>query len=217
MRLFRLAGLVIALAATGCGGGGGDDDGGTTGPPPPPPGGSQTLGSITTNVSNLDVDAGNTALIAVTALDVDNKVISTSITPTFTSSAPAVAEVDAKGTVLGISDGSASITASLSLGGVTRTATVAVSVTGSLPQAAAVEAASSDFLFTPNLVAIARGGTVTWSFGGLEHNVNFATAGAPAGIGNSYLTSVTRTFANAGNFSYLCNIHPGMSGRVIVR
>jgi plastocyanin len=217
MKLIRVASLFVAFVAAGCGGGGGDDNGGTTGPPPPG-GGTQTLGSITTNVSSLNVGAGNTSTVSVTAYDVNNQVISTSFTPTFTSSAPAIAEVDGNGTVLGISSGNAVITASLSLGGVTRTATVDVSVTGELPQVAAVTASSGDFLFLPNLVAIARGGTVTWTFGGLEHNVTFAsTSGAPAGIGNSYSTAVPRTFGSSGNFNYQCTIHPGMNGRVIVR
>jgi plastocyanin len=217
MKLFRSVSLLVALVAAGCGGGGGDDNGGTTGPPPPS-GGTQTLGSITTNVSNVNVVAGATASLAVTAYDVNNQVISTSATPLFTSSAPAIAEVDATGTVLGVSEGSANVTASLTLGGVTRTASVAVNVTGALPSAAGVVAGSGDFIFTPSLVAIERGGSVTWTFGALEHNVTFASAaGVPAGISNTYSSAVSRTFGTAGNFSYVCTIHPGMNGKVVVR
>ncbi|HWP70307.1 MAG TPA: hypothetical protein VNM36_04365, partial [Gemmatimonadaceae bacterium] len=70
MKLTRLACLVVSSAMLACGGGGGDDNGGTTGPPPPPPPGTtQTLGSITTSVSSLNLVAGNSQTITVSALD----------------------------------------------------------------------------------------------------------------------------------------------------
>jgi plastocyanin len=81
-----------------------------------------------------------------------------------------------------------------------------------------VSTSSGDF-FTPNKVAIGQGGDVTWTFGGVEHTVSFtAGAGAPAGISSGgYSSSHTRTFTQPGNFSYICTIHAGMNGQVIVR
>jgi plastocyanin len=71
--------------------------------------------------------------------------------------------------------------------------------------------------FTPANVAISRGGTVTWTFGDLVHNVDFQGAsGAPAGVPNTTNASVARTFANAGNFGYVCTLHSGMAGTVLV-
>jgi plastocyanin len=77
--------------------------------------------------------------------------------------------------------------------------------------------ASNSLVFAPNSVSIATGQTVTWVFGSIDHNVIFgATAGAPAAIGTSHSTSVTRTFNTAGTFAYVCTFHNGMTGVVVV-
>ena len=216
MRVIRFACLVVTATLLGCGGGGGDD-GGTTNPPPPPPPCGQTLGSIVTNPTSLNLVAGNTQAITVTAFDPSGGVISNAGTPTFSSASAAVAEVDGSGTVLGVNQGSTTINVSLTMGSVTRTATVATAVTGILPSQQNVSTTSGDF-FTPNKVAIARGGQVTWTFGGTEHTVVFSGVGSPGGItSGGYSSSHSRTFAQAGNFSYVCTIHTGMNGQVIVR
>ena len=216
MRVIRFACLVVTSTLLGCGGGGGDD-GGTTNPPPPPPPSNQTLGSIVTNPTSLNLVAGNTQAITVSAFDPSGGVISNPGTPVFTSSSASVAEVDGSGTVLGIAQGSTTINVSLTLGGVTRTATVATAVTGTLPFQTGVSTTSGD-IFTPSKVAISRGGQVTWTFGVTEHTVVFSGVGSPNGItSGGFSSSHSRTFAQAGNFSYVCTIHAGMSGQVIVR
>ena len=218
MRVIRLACLVITSALLACGGGG-DDDGGTTGPPPPPPpgGGGQTLGSITTSVSSLTLIAGSTQTITVTALDAAGAVIANPGAPNFSSASPTIAEIDGSGNVLAISSGATTITAQLTVGSVTRTATVAVTVTGSLPASGSVSTTAGD-AFTPNRVAIIQGGSVTWTFGVTIHNVTFnPTAGTPANIPDTYSISASRSFNTTGNFAYTCTLHPGMSGTVIVR
>lgn len=217
MRLLRLAGVVLMATLPACGGGGGDDGGGTTNPPPPPPS-TQTLGSITTNVTTMNVPAGSTQTIIVSAFDTQNAIISNPGLPTFAATNSAVAEVDNQGAVLGLTSGSTTVNVSLTRGGITKNATVTVNVTGALPTNAAV-AAGIDAAFTPKRVAIARGGSVTFNFASLEHTVAFnAAAGAPTGISSGGLNAaISRTFGTAGNFSYICTIHAGMSGEVIVR
>lgn len=217
MRFFRLAGLVVATALVGCGGGGGSDDGGTTAPPPPPAN-NQTLGSITTNVTTMNVPAGQSQTIIVSAFDTQNAIISNPGLPTFVATNTAVAEVDNQGAVLGLTSGSAIVNVALTRGGITKNATVTVNVTGALPTNAAI-AAGIDAAFTPKRVAIARGGSITFNFASLEHTVAFnATAGAPSGISSGGLNAaISRTFGTAGNFTYICTIHAGMSGEVIVR
>jgi plastocyanin len=217
MKFTRLACLVATAALVACGGGGGDD-GGTTGPPPPPPpGNTQTLGSITTNVSSLNLVAGNSQTITVSALDTQNQVISNPGAPSFTSASATVAEVDGSGSVTALHAGTTNIAVSVTMGSVTRTATVAVTVTGLLPSVASVSTTSGD-VFTPNKVLIGAGGDVAWTFGTTIHNVTFSQApGAPARISDTYSTTATRKFNTAGNFSYDCTLHPGMSGTVIVR
>ena len=217
MQVNRLAFLVVTSALLGCGGGG-SDDGGTTGPPPPP-GNQHTLGSISTNVTTINIGAGNTQTITVSAFDTQNAVIANPGTPTFTVAQAAIAEVDGQGVVLALSQGVTAVNVSLTMGAVTKTATVSVSVSGTLPSDASVIASSGDYVFTPKNVAILRGGSVTWTFGALEHTVTFTnTSGAPASISTGgYSTAVSRTFGSAGNFAYTCTIHAGMSGQVVVR
>lgn len=77
--------------------------------------------------------------------------------------------------------------------------------------------ASAANVFSPSSVTIALGGTVTWEFGPVDHNVIFTgTAGAPASISPTHSTSVSRTFNTAGSFAYLCSLHSGMAGVVFV-
>jgi len=73
--------------------------------------------------------------------------------------------------------------------------------------------------FTPGQVTLTVGGTVTFAFGSLAHNVFFdnAPAGAPPNItAPSSNKSVTLTFDTPGTYVYNCHIHPGMRGTVVV-
>jgi plastocyanin len=91
---------------------------------------------------------------------------------------------------------------------------------GSTPPTSAAEvSATPSIAFTPANVALNVGGTVTFVFGGVAHNVFFDNdpAGAPAAIdGANANTSVRRTFAVAGVYNYFCHIHPGMRGTIVV-
>jgi plastocyanin len=99
---------------------------------------------------------------------------------------------------------------------------VTVTVTGGgggpNPSTAAVTATTSD-TFSPVTVAIAPGGTVTWTFtSAREHNVTFTGTLPPGGnIGNSISTTVSRSFPNAGTYPYSCTLHQGMNGTVNVQ
>ena len=208
----RLLGALCAgtLALTACGGG--SDDGG----PGPTP--QQTLDAIVPSVTTLNLTAGGTATIQMTARDAQGGTISNPGTYTFTSRSATVVEVNQQGSVVAIGAGSSAIDISLTRGGVTKTAAVNVTVTGSLGLTAQVAAGSTSNTFEPQVVAVARTGTVTWSFGSVQHNVTFSGGGgAPANIPTVTNTSVSRTFTTAGNFPYDCNLHAGMVGTVIVR
>lgn len=83
---------------------------------------------------------------------------------------------------------------------------------------ATVQAGASSNDFSPQEVTIAKGKAVIWSFGARVHNVVFSAAqGAPASISNTSNGSVSRTFDAAGNFSYECTLHSGMTGTVNVQ
>ena len=89
---------------------------------------------------------------------------------------------------------------------------------GAPPMAATVNATTAN-TFTPSNVAIGVGGTVTFAFGDVAHNVFFdnSPAGAPDPIpGTNANMSAARTFTTAGTFEYDCHLHPGMKGTVVV-
>ena len=219
MRRIRFVSAIAALGLLACSGGGGttqpnDDDDDDPGPGPQP-----TLGSITANVTALNLAAGATATISVTARDVNNEIIEGAANPTFSSTNTSVALVETDGRVWGLLAGTGEINISLSHGGVSKSTQVPVTVTGSLPANEQVVASGTDYVFSPRVVAVQAGGSVTWQFGALEHTVQFSSAaGAPSSISSGgYSSSISRTFATAGNFAYSCSIHPGMSGQVYVR
>jgi plastocyanin len=85
------------------------------------------------------------------------------------------------------------------------------------PQTATI-AATTSLAFDPGSVTVAPGGTVTFAFGAVGHTVVFdAQANAPASITTiSANTSIARTFAKAGTFTFHCTVHPGMNGTVVV-
>jgi plastocyanin len=201
----------LAMAAMlACGSG---DDGGIG----PPPGGA-TLGSIVPSPTAITLSAGQRTEITMTALNTNSQPIANVSGYTYSSSAPAVAAVSNSGDVTGLSAGTATVTVSLTRGSVTKTVDVPVTVTGTLPLTATVVASGTSDTFTPNFVAIARTGTVTWTFGARAHNVNFqGTASAPANISDSVNESEARTFNTAGTFSYICTLHASMSGMVLVQ
>ena len=96
------------------------------------------------------------------------------------------------------------------------------SVTGPIdetPVQSATVQATAAIRFTPNRVNLIVGGTVTFAFGTLEHNVFFdnGPAGAPANItAPSANKSIALTFPTKGTYVYNCHIHPGMRGTVVV-
>lgn len=87
------------------------------------------------------------------------------------------------------------------------------------PVSAAQVNATPALAFTPATIALTAGGTVTFVFGSIGHNVWFDNdpTGAPATIGGvNANTSVQRVFAVAGVYNYYCHIHPGMHGTITV-
>ena len=79
--------------------------------------------------------------------------------------------------------------------------------------------ATPSLQFTPNSLTIPVGGSVTFAFGSVVHNVFFDNApqGAPSNIGDKSSASVTLTFNSAGTYVYNCHLHPGMQGKVVVQ
>jgi plastocyanin len=79
---------------------------------------------------------------------------------------------------------------------------------------------ASDLTFTPPTVTIPVGRSVTWrNFDAIAHTSTSDAGVTPAwnsgniAAGGQYV----RTFTAAGSFAYHCNVHPGMTGTVVVQ
>ena len=177
--------------------------------------------SLALSPSSGSVQVGSTLLLAATARDQNGAPMAGLAGTSFSTSDATKATVSPSGLVTGVAAGSATITAALTAGGVTRTATAAITVTTTAPPPVASTATvtTPTIAFSPPTVTIAPGGSVTWQISGATHNVTFDGA-APTG-GNVGDTSpggsATRTFPVAGTYDYHCTRHNGMTGRVVVQ
>lgn len=88
-----------------------------------------------------------------------------------------------------------------------------------LPAQAAetVEVHIDNFTFTPATITVSKGTTVTWvNHDDMVHSVVAGDAGfrsQPLDTDQSF----AHTFAQAGDFTYFCGLHPQMTGRVVVK
>jgi len=175
----------------------------------------QRLASLAVTPGTLSLTVGNNGQLAPVARDARGNAIIGVSGFSFLSSNSSVASVTSAGTVGAVAVGSATITASLVRDGITATATSTVNVSANTaPMTATVTMPGNTF--SPSSVTIASGGTVTWTFGAVDHNVTFSATGSPANIPTTRNVSVPRTFPNAGSFPYDCTIHSGMVGTVVV-
>lgn len=103
-------------------------------------------------------------------------------------------------------------------------AQLVVSGQASLPSAIAVTIGDSFFRSVRNntqnaaIDTVAVGGTVTWTFtGALNHSVQ--SLGTPNFVSSGLQNSgeVVRTFNSVGTYQYDCEVHPAMTGMIIVR
>ena len=140
---------------------------------------------------------------------------------TYSSSNEAVAVVSATGLVTAISPGAATLTSTVTASGAalqgSTPLTVAFATAAPTASSASVNATDNNTFSAPT-VTIATGGSVTWTFATVVHNVTFSViGGVPTDIGNTSAASATRTFGTAGTFTYQCTLHSGMTGTVVVQ
>jgi plastocyanin len=153
MQFRWFAALAMAATAAACGGGGAapvTGGGGETAP----------LGSVSVSHPEGAAPVGDTMILVVEARDGAGQPVA-GIQPQFTSSDPTVATVDAAGVVRGLKAGAATITASVTVGGITRTANFGVAILESATPPAPPPAgnAVAAFALNPATVTLAPGGT----------------------------------------------------------
>jgi plastocyanin len=75
-----------------------------------------------------------------------------------------------------------------------------------------------DIKFNPGSVTVKKGGTVTWTNDdSVGHDVTADSfkSGDAGGIQSGQ--TFKHTFDKAGTFKYVCTVHPGMEGTVVVK
>jgi plastocyanin len=200
--------LIVVGIGAGCSGGG--DNGPGSGPSDP----VLTTVEVTPAAATLfTVAPGNTATLAVAAKDQDGQAMADAGSPSFSSDNAAIITVGNDGTITAVAGGTAHITASLTSGGVTKSGSTTVTAEVA-PASAGVT--TLGLAFRPAAVHVGAGGSVSWTFGSIPHDVAFTTAGAPAGVPQLQDGSAARTFPTNGSFKYRCTIHPQMTGNVQV-
>lgn len=204
MRFGRIAAVIITV---GCGGGGG----GNGGTPPPPP-----VASVAISPSGeQSIAVGDSRSFSATTRDAQGNLLSGRPIAWTVDQTTRLAVNPASGattTATALAEGSATLSATSE--GIKADVPVTVTV-GSFPTSESVTATVSN-TFDPSRVDIAAGGTVTWTFATL-HNVTFSSSGPTGGnIADRSSGSESRTFPNAGDYPYVCTLHAGMSGLVVV-
>lgn len=178
---------------------------------------AQRFAQVTATVGSATLAIGATGSITVTARDGRGNPIAGTTGATFTTSDRTRVLVDASGALIAVAPGAAVITTSLTRDGVTATAGTDVTVRAPVTAASSATVQTTDAnAFSPATSTIAQGGTVTWAFGSVAHNVIFQGSGAPSNIAVTSGSSVQRVFETVGTYPYDCTIHAGMTGTVNV-
>ena len=182
------AGAAAILAA--CGGGSGDSD-----ETPVPTKAASVAPSSPTSTSNAtQVSSQTTPTVTAT----------TGTQPTQAAATPTTAPATAAPTSSG--------------GGTTQPTATPVPQQSGNPMSATMGAAESgnNFRWSPSLVTIAPGGTVTFAWsGGSAHDVS--VAGIFESPKATTEASYPVAFPSAGEFTVRCIIHPAMVGKVVVK
>ncbi|HUE95815.1 MAG TPA: hypothetical protein VMN39_04120, partial [Longimicrobiaceae bacterium] len=156
---------------------------------------------------------GGTRVLSASPVDARGVAIQGLPGPSYSSSAPGIAEVSAAGVATGVQLGVAVVTAVVdSPADGARMGTAGITVTEVHPSATVGMGVDT---FIPAQVDIVRGGSVTFiNESGTLHDVDF---GVPAlNIPVHASGQHTRHFPEAGAFPYHCNLHAGMTGTVYV-
>ncbi|HEX8245541.1 MAG TPA: Ig-like domain-containing protein, partial [Longimicrobium sp.] len=149
-RQYLIAAPLLALAA--CGGGGAA----TATAPETPQAPASTFAWLALSPTSGSVEVGGTFQLTATPHDGAGNALNGMPAPTYTSSDPAKATVNADGVVTGVAPGAVTIRAVMAAGGVTDTATAALTITTPAPPAATF----ASLALTPDAGTVAAGGTL---------------------------------------------------------
>ena len=96
--------------------------------------------------------------------------------------------------------------------------TILVGLTAGQASAGNVAAVSiEEFTFTPPVLTVPVGTTVTWTNHDEEPHTITSAKGAFGSSGLSHDEDFSQTFTGPGRYEYFCALHPHMKATVIVR
>lgn len=98
-------------------------------------------------------------------------------------------------------------------------AAAAIGVTVAPAGAAGPSVTIKDISFKPKRLSVSRGTTVTfrWRDGSTTHDVTSVGRKRFRNLGRRSSGARSVRFAKAGTYRYVCTLHPGMAGSIVVR
>lgn len=177
------------------------------------------IATVSVALSDPSLVIGNIGQATLSARDGNNAVVAIGTrTITWSSTNTSVATVTNAGIVAGIGIGTTQIRASITEGGNTITGSANFSVVADPDAKQTADVTMPGLTFSPTDVVVKQNGTVRFIFPNVDHNVIWQPriTGSPADIGILANQTVTRTFPTLGVFPYVCTLHNGMVGTIVV-
>ena len=178
-----------------------------------------TITKAELSLSDASLQIGGLGQATVTARDDSNKAIAIGTrTVNWNSSKPNVATISETGVISAIGVGTSALQVTIQENGrpIIATGTITVVPIPNAPISADVTMPGNTF--SPTDIIVKLNGTVRFYFPSDQHNVFWRppVSGAPADINSTQSVTVSRKFTTAGVFPFVCTLHNGMLGTVIV-
>ena len=160
--------------------------------------------------SNVELEQGSMVQLGVFAPDQRGKLITDATGAAFSSSDPAIAQVSGSGLVMGVAAGTADISVTKTVAGVTRSAAVKATIRKAIPSDNLVITADSRRGWQPPIAHLTAGGTVKWvtagpiSWSGIPHGRLYLMDKGYAVVDSLDLSTgfATLTFPTEGDYWY---------------
>lgn len=178
-----------------------------------------TVASLAVTLSDPALAIGDLGQATLSARDANNAAVALgNRTITWTSTNTAAATISTSGIISTVGIGTTQIRASVVEGSNTIVGTAALNVVANPDAKQSVDVSMPGLTFSPADVVVKVGGTVRFIFPNLDHNVIWSPriTGSPTDIPILSNQTITRTFPTAGVFPYVCTLHNGMVGTVVV-
>jgi plastocyanin len=153
----------------------------------------------------------------------NNRPVAADLSVTLTSSNPSHTTFGANPIAVGAGSSSQNVTVIFDTAGTYTVTAAAAGYTNGMATTTTTGAMvriSSDFTFTPQTVTIPVGRSVTWRNADAIAHTSTSDAGVTPAWNSPNIAAggqYVRPFSTAGTFAYHCNIHPGMTGTVVVQ